>query len=108
MFKSVLYFIIAVLFASCAASYTMFNTYNSYYSKEQIDSICLAEKLPPIKVGDWHSMGYFDSEDSVTISQYFYIRNIKKSKEKNIEIAFVCTDFDTIYKMSKRVMIKEK
>lgn len=99
---------IMLLLSSCTVHYNMFNSYNGYYNKMQIDSICNKEKIPFIDDINWNTMGYFDAEDSVVIKQYVYIRNVVCNKKKSSEETFICTDLDSLYKFNKRILIKEK
>lgn len=109
MYKKFLFFILITLcFYGCAATYTMHNAYNSYFSKNAIDSICVAEHLPSIKMGPWNAMAYVDEETGAKVEQYVYTRTIKENKKTTVEQTFICTDLDTVFKLNKRILIKEK
>lgn len=106
--KHFILFILIFLFSiSCATQYTMYNSYSGKYYKNEVDSICKAEKIPYIDEYMWNMFYIKDHETQNGIKQYAYIRKFKNNEDKDVEQTFIVIDLDSLYKFTKRTLIKE-
>ena len=87
----------SVILCSCSPTYVLRNRYDSYYTPEQVDSLCDVDGLPK-DLTKWNSSFMVD-EDKNIIKQYMYI-------PKQDTAIYVITDCDSIYRFKKRVKIK--
>ena len=95
MKKLILILILLCTFA-CGPIYHLSNDYNTYYSQEQVDSICVIEKLPK-NLDKWSSMTMF--EDSTCFKQYTYIRS-----NDSTQVVWTLTDLDSLYKFKRKTL----
>lgn len=106
--KRIFTILIAILFSiGCATQYTMYNSYSGKYYKNEVDSICRAEKIPYIDDNMWNMFYIKDHESQNGIKQYAYIRYFKNNENKDVEQTFIAIDLDSLYKFTKRTFIKE-
>lgn len=94
--KRLILLITLLLVFACGPTYQLFNDYNMYYTQEQVDSVCRAEKLPK-NLDKWSSMTMY--EDSSHFSQYVYIRS-----NDSIQVVWTLTDLDSLYKFKKKTL----
>ena len=94
--KAILIRILVILVSCASYKYVTYNQFDSYVSKQQVDSICISERIP--LVGDaWKSSGFVDSETQTPIKQYFYIID-----KDTMNVVYTVTDLDSIYRFKKR------
>lgn len=75
----------------------MYNQFDSFYQREQVDSICHIEGIPS-NLDKWKTYVLVDGETNDPIPQYFYI-----SKNDSLEYVYTLTDLDSLYRFKKRV-----
>lgn len=77
----------------------MVNSIRGTYNEYQLDSICRVERLPE-DLTKWHGTDIYDYETNEKISQYVFIRDIKRKSE----IIYTITVDDNTYYFTKRVV----
>lgn len=76
----------------------MFNVFEGYYSKCQLDSICIADTLD-MDLNNWIVVPLKDYETKKNVSQYVYIKSLGKHET----IYRVYKIDDNSYKITKRI-----
>ena len=89
--------IASLILCSCSPTYVLRNRFDSYFTKDQVDSILVNEKLPT-DLSVWNK-GYMVDDDKNIVTQYMFI-------PKRDTALYVITDCDSIYRFRKRVKIK--
>ncbi len=107
MRKLFIFCLVIIFSVSCATHYTLFNSYSGKFYKNEVDSICRVEKIPYINENLWVVFYLMDHETQNGIKQYTYIRKFKNKDNKDVEQAFIAIDLDSLYKFTKRTLIKE-
>lgn len=92
-------FILYILCA-CAPQYVLRNRYDSYYTQEQVDSLCDVEGLPKDFTKKWNTSFLVDENRSL-IRQHIYL-----TKPDTAVYVLTLKDSDSLYRFKKRVKIK--
>jgi hypothetical protein len=95
-------FIVTVflVMSSCAPQYVLRNRYDSYYTQEQVDSLCDVEGLPKDFTKKWNTSFLVDENRSL-IRQHIYL-----TKPDTAVYVLTLKDSDSLYRFKKRVKIK--
>lgn len=101
-FKNIIIILFIFLFSCSTYIYLMKNIKNEYYSKYQIDSICLVENIPSPSKALWITHSIISDENEM-INQYTYIKHYQTT-----ERTYICTEYDTIYNFTIRELTKIK
>jgi hypothetical protein len=97
--KKKFFFIFLVLMFFACTPIRMANSIRGAYNEYQLDSICRIERLP-VDLTKWHGTYIYDYETNERISQYVFIRDVKR----NSEIIYTITVDDSTYYFNKRVV----
>ena len=97
--KKKFFFIFLVLMFFACTPIRMANSIRGAYNEYQLDSICRIERLP-VDLTKWHGTDIYDYETNERISQYVFIRDVKR----NSEIIYTITVDDSAYYFNKRVV----
>ena len=64
---------IVLSIVSCTSyRYVTYNQYDGYFTRAQVDSICISEGIPCVGEG-WKFSGFMDVETMTPVKQYFYV-----------------------------------
>ena len=86
-----------MILCSCVPQYVLRNRYDSYYTRDQVDSILINEGLPQ-DLSKWNK-GYMVDDDKNIVTQYMFL-------PKQDTAVYIITDCDSMYRFKKRVKIK--
>lgn len=102
--KKILLILFALALTACAQySYTLTQTPVKLYSLHQMDSVCVAEKIPTLSSNKWLQTYMMMYENNKVLYQYVYIQ-----RQNNKEKTYMCTYMDSIYKYNTRYFEKIK
>ena len=89
--------LITLLFVfACGPTYQLYNDYNMYYTREQVDSVCMVERIPK-NLNKWVPISM--SDDSTAFKQYTYIKSTDST-----HFIWTLTDLDSLYKFKRKIL----
>lgn len=106
MKKILLLFLTSLVILSCKPSLQMTdgqygakmkNLYEAIYTPSQLDSICVADKLPR-DLMEWKTSTFNDFEDGSTITEYLFIKSLGPN-----QVIYRVEQRGENYKISKRI-----
>ena len=89
----------SVILCSCSPTYVLRNRYDSYYTPEQVDSLCDVDGLSK-DLTKWNTSFLVDENRSL-IRQHIYL-----TKPDTAVYVLTLKDSDSLYRFKKRVKIK--
>ena len=103
--KKLLFISIMLFFIFACSKYIMYNGIHGDFTKKQIDSILVIEKVSTNLNDDWASLLMYD-ENNKPIYQYVYIKELNKKSEVVYQIILI----DSTFTLNKRIVeqIKKK
>ena len=94
--KRLILLITLLLVFACGPTYQLVNDYDMYYTQEQVDSICVVERIPK-NLNKWTLM--YMSDDSTAFKQYTYIKSTDST-----QVIWTLTDLDSLYKFKRKTL----
>lgn len=94
--KRLILLITLLLIFACGPIYQLSTDYDTYYTQEQVDSVCVVERIPK-NLNKWTPI--YMSDGSTAFKQYTYIKSTDST-----HFIWTLTDLDSLYKFKRKTL----
>lgn len=94
--KRLILLITLLLIFACGPIYQLSTDYDTYYTQEQVDSVCVVERIPN-DLNKWTPI--YMSDGSTAFKQYTYIKSTDST-----QVIWTLTDLDSLYKFKRKTL----